>query len=142
MDLSKLVSGGGKLSGAWGDLAYKIGEVTQPCFTVHRAVSVPTSVEAVSVRRMASCRLDTGNIVFGITCGSYSVRTSIANRRQACSTLHAAAQATAVRMRREGGVCGCARMAPVSEGDYCGQECEDAPGNPTTHEMRGKIHSS
>ena len=29
MDLSKLVSGGGKLSGAWGDLAYKIGEVKQ-----------------------------------------------------------------------------------------------------------------
>ena len=29
MDLSKLVSGGGKLKGAFGDLAYKIGESLQ-----------------------------------------------------------------------------------------------------------------
>ena len=27
MDLSKLVSGGGKLKGAYGDLAYKIGKL-------------------------------------------------------------------------------------------------------------------
>ena len=40
MDLSKLVSGGGKLSGAWGDLAYKIGEFRQWCLPMHKAVSV------------------------------------------------------------------------------------------------------
>ena len=83
MDLSKLVSGGGKLSGAWADLAYKIGEVRQWCLTMQnltmlRAVSVSSSVEAVFVRTVAPCKLGKGNLVIDNLPGKCSFYTRIA----------------------------------------------------------------
>ena len=78
MDLSKLVSGGGKLSGAWGDLAYKIGEFRQWCLPMHTAVSVSSAMEAVFVKTMAPCTLGAGNIILDNVPGIYSFCTCIA----------------------------------------------------------------
>ena len=44
MDLSKLVSGGGKLKGAYGDLAYKIGK---PYILILASICCAMQLEAV-----------------------------------------------------------------------------------------------